>query len=1091
MDQTSRSDAMLVEAARDARDLVAFAELVTRYQASVFAMAVSVVGDRSLAEDASQETFLRAWASLDRLRDPDRVAPWLCGIARNVARTLHRDRAREILDDEATERACERTPLRQLMEREADAALSELLSRVPNRYRAPMVLHYGADRSVAQIAACLDLSEPNVKKLLSRGRELLRERAQRFDELASACRVPAALAVTVIAGLGARTAAAQTTATAGAITTLATGVVVKKTIIITAAVIACLVLGYRLLHGPETDAARASTSGSAAAPVAAPGAPPPPALAARQRVAGVVVDDRTGAPLPGATVLITRAVGSSLATAIHEQQAPPAVAVSDAAGRFALEASPGHFFVDANLAGYTSPRPAEVEIRAGEVDGIELRLARGGIRVHGTVTDIQGGPVDGTIVTAVRAPGGIPTGQSKAAITAANGSYELWLAVGEYDVEARHPAYAPASTELQVKDDELRRDLQLVPASIIEGVVLDRREGKPVANAIVFVDGKVELGAVTDDEGRFRLAHLAAGSFALRARASHQVTLAPSIVELDIGETRTDVELVVDRAADVSGRVVDENGRPLAGVETGLLRLTEEIAYAAQAVTDAEGRFVIHGVAPGSYGAAAMAAGRPRLVRRTGIEVADRDVGDVELVVKTAHVVTGRVVPPRIATVQLARPGGPVLASMAFGEDISDFVNLLAAATRTQPDGTFEIAGVSAGTFTLVAVADDGLRGEANVVVGDAATVTIELAATPTVRGTVVDPRGKPVAGLALRASADAFYPTRIVETTSDPAGGFELRGFSPGAVALEIVDARCRRQLVADGKPGEDATTLTVTAAPAPVRLVVTGCERTLRGTVVDKQGAAVADAWVQIENDDHRSAPILTDAGGRFAAPGLHDGPFVVTAYHPTRGRGRIEAAAPDADHRIVLLGGASLKLDVREHGRPATAFEVRLRGAARRTLRARSADGTLTIDRLTAGRYKLAVRTEGGTATLELELDAGATRSVAVGLRDWSSVRGTLVGTDGLPLANHVVTPIHNPADGTAVDPGELFDWNTATTDRDGRFELRRVQPDTNVLVISSPSGLFSAAPLQLQPGEHRDLGRMVTKFVEAEAARGARP
>ena len=141
---------------------------------------------RALAEDAAQETFLRAWASLDRLRDPTRrvgtVAVW--HRAQRRADAGPRARAREVADDPdlVREPETDASPLSELMAREADHALSELLRRVPNRYRAPMVLHYAADQSVAEIAQCLALSESNVKKLLSRGRELLRDRAQRFKK---------------------------------------------------------------------------------------------------------------------------------------------------------------------------------------------------------------------------------------------------------------------------------------------------------------------------------------------------------------------------------------------------------------------------------------------------------------------------------------------------------------------------------------------------------------------------------------------------------------------------------------------------------------------------------------------------------------------------------------------------------------------------------------------------------------------------------------------------------------------------------------------------------------------------------------------
>ena len=60
---------------------------------------------------------------------------------------------------------------------------------------------------------------------------------------------------------------------------------------------------------------------------------------------------------------------------------------------------------------------------------------------------------------------------------------------------------------------------------------------------------------MTAEDGRFRIERLVAGSFALRARADHQVTLAPTMVELDIGQTRTGVEIWLSGRC--LGRVVE------------------------------------------------------------------------------------------------------------------------------------------------------------------------------------------------------------------------------------------------------------------------------------------------------------------------------------------------------------------------------------------------------------------------------------------------------------------------------------------------------------------------------------------------------
>src|ERR1700691_2742433 len=83
------SDGDLVRLARD-NDPVAFRLLVERHQPMVRARAAGLCGNASDVDDIMQETFLRAFIALDRLREPDRFAGWLAGIVLNVCRGLRR-----------------------------------------------------------------------------------------------------------------------------------------------------------------------------------------------------------------------------------------------------------------------------------------------------------------------------------------------------------------------------------------------------------------------------------------------------------------------------------------------------------------------------------------------------------------------------------------------------------------------------------------------------------------------------------------------------------------------------------------------------------------------------------------------------------------------------------------------------------------------------------------------------------------------------------------------------------------------------------------------------------------------------------------
>src|SRR5215471_741066 len=95
----STPDAELVRAARRG-DKKAFVEIVARHQAMVCGVALGILGDFAVSEDAGQEAFLTAWRKLHELREPERLRAWFAQIARNAALgQLRRTRGHESLDD--------------------------------------------------------------------------------------------------------------------------------------------------------------------------------------------------------------------------------------------------------------------------------------------------------------------------------------------------------------------------------------------------------------------------------------------------------------------------------------------------------------------------------------------------------------------------------------------------------------------------------------------------------------------------------------------------------------------------------------------------------------------------------------------------------------------------------------------------------------------------------------------------------------------------------------------------------------------------------------------------------------------------------
>lgn len=167
----------------------ALTQLATATAPRGYRIAFDLLRDRAEAEDAVQEALARACEAADRLREPDAIEGWFYRVLTNVClRQLRRRRLRrwlgggrrgtgDALPDEAPDLdAGERdAPADQaLAERQEIAHLLDQLDTLPAQQRVALVLRYGHDRSIAEIADMLDVKPATIKTHLVRGLRRLR-----------------------------------------------------------------------------------------------------------------------------------------------------------------------------------------------------------------------------------------------------------------------------------------------------------------------------------------------------------------------------------------------------------------------------------------------------------------------------------------------------------------------------------------------------------------------------------------------------------------------------------------------------------------------------------------------------------------------------------------------------------------------------------------------------------------------------------------------------------------------------------------------------------------------------------------------------
>lgn len=704
---------------------------------------------------------------------------------------------------------------------------------------------------------------------------------------------------------------------------------------------------------------------------------------------------------------------------------PPRTTTSEQDGTFSFDKLVGRTYAVSARTATLIGGPVSHRLTAAS-DPVVVRLVEGAT-VAVSVVDEAKQPIAGAEVRA--GDGGV------SATTAADGTTSLApVRPGYVAVTAVASGFAPGVGFVMLGSAGAKGSVQLV---LRKGVAVAGRVRDEAGAAIAGV--RVSLGSgsaswiagalggeerspissVTDAQGRYEIAAVAAGSHVLDAVDGEHVPAQVPITVSDRPLRDVDIEMRV--GGRLAGTVVDKDRQP---VPYATVRIAGKGAQmwqvARQVVGDAKGAFEVRGL----HRAVLQARAESETAASALVEVdlaAAPVKADVVLVLDVTGTIAGKVVDEAGLPV-------PEVQVNAFpdllGGASADGLGLAGmSSTTTDGAGTFTIHGLPDGAYRLWATrsqraAEWGQHG-AGAKTGDKG-VLITLPAPGGITGKLVlEGASTPPVLASVQIGMGPTTPVRD--------GAFELRDVSPGTHDLtlrgaEFAELRKSGVVVAPGKL-TDVGTITVIRG------------RRLTGTVVDGKGAPVANARVKlgdmlfaIEGGDEAMAGFedmagirsaTTDQAGAFAIIGVPQKATTAMADHAERGRSLgVEVPGGTDDPppvRLALRGYGSIAGRVTQRGEGlanVTVSDSAKGGGAQATFAQTDATGQFKLARVAEGVHVLSAM----QSKMMSMKSASVTVTVVAG-------REATVAID-IPIGSHSLAVKIAPLGGAKVDAAQVF-------------------------------------------------------------------
>jgi uncharacterized GH25 family protein len=431
----------------------------------------------------------------------------------------------------------------------------------------------------------------------------------------------------------------------------------------------------------------------------------------------------------------------------------------------------------------TTAKPAPEQDRGGEREPLALVVdddPKGTLRLEGQVVDEHDKPVAGATVV-------LSSNPPRTAKSEDDGGFVFDALVGRpYTLTARaaQGVAGPVTSKLTEKSDPVVLQLR---AGAKVTVTVTGEAGKPVDNATVELRSADVLRQTTK-AGATTFAPVVPGGYQLAAWAEGR---ARTLQWLQVGPGETAAKITLVAGARVSGRVIDQGGKPIAGARVTYHGASDWSQQADERLdgveTDKTGAFAFAALPAGSF---RFAAAHPDFARASSALVTldgKNEQRDVTITVTAGAIVRGIVIDQGKQPISGARVriGATSRRGMIFEPPRQAY---------SDAKGAFEIKGLARRELQAVALHETGASQAIDVdtTAGDVTDVKLVLDVTGTIAGIVVDPQGNPIEGVQVTAGPNfrtqgmadmaQFRLRGFPQELTDSAGRFTLVGLAKGS---------------------------------------------------------------------------------------------------------------------------------------------------------------------------------------------------------------------------------------------------------------------------------------------------------------------